>query len=704
MKSKFSRKKIILPVFLTVVVLLTLCVSRSVEAQETKWMSVGSLQSWYSSMGCEIEEGRVKVQQDGLRWPAIYNYQDMEAAKALWIAVGEYNYPTGEKGPAVVHVGPRVSGINEFFPIKFEMVSKFRPPEVMVDGNLSEGVPVDNNRVDPTLPCDRMIINQVNTALGITMTRKIMQWSQQYHDNYMIYDFVFKNTGNTDADPEIENPNQTLTGVYFYWTYRYAICRDTRFVIGQNPTGWGINTMNDVRGDGNPNPNSAFFAGNKYNLTNIRASFSWHGKYPPFTQYDNIGGPIWTPYYDKTDTVGRLGAAQFVGNATAYAQKSVTDLSDDPGQPSTMSYEGSDEPNTSGNDFRNPVRNRSEYEWITRGRVVPHHADKIGPTGDPSIGISGATTPGGQSNASGYGPYTLGPGDSIHIVIVEAASGLSREACVEIGRAFKASGGNVNLLIPYRGVSKTKNEWVYTGMDSLFQTFDRAIANYKSGYAIPKGPTPPALFTVNSGAGAIRLSWDVYDRNDPSIKGFRIYRAVSRYDSTYHLIYDGPPNVYSFNDETAAIDVAHYYYLVSVGDPAANTGVGLTPPGALVSNRYYTQTYDPAYRRVAAPLTLRADSIRIVPNPYNISADPTRLLYPGESDKITFKNIPGICTIKIYSELGELINTINHDDGTGTQDWYQTTSSKQIIVSGVYIVVIETPTGERAIKKFVVIR
>jgi hypothetical protein len=55
-----------------------------------KWMSAGSLQSWYSEIGCEIEEGRVKVQQDGLRWPAIYKYQDMEAAKALWIGVKDF--------------------------------------------------------------------------------------------------------------------------------------------------------------------------------------------------------------------------------------------------------------------------------------------------------------------------------------------------------------------------------------------------------------------------------------------------------------------------------------------------------------------------------------------------------------------------------------------------------------------------------------
>ena len=83
-----------------------------------------------------------------------------------------------------------------------------------------------------------MIINVVNTSIGVTMTRKIMQFSQQFHDNYMIYDLTFTNTGNTNADPAIELPGKTLTGVYFYWQYRYSPVADVRYVIG-NPTSWG---------------------------------------------------------------------------------------------------------------------------------------------------------------------------------------------------------------------------------------------------------------------------------------------------------------------------------------------------------------------------------------------------------------------------------------------------------------------------------
>jgi hypothetical protein len=76
--------------------------------------------------------------------------------------------------------------------------------------------------------------------------------------------------------------------------------------------------------------------------------------------------------------------------------------------------------------------------------------------------------------------------------------------------------------------------------------------------------------------------------------------------------------------------------------------------------------------------------IRIVPNPYNIAAP--GMQYPGEPDKIMFLNIPGHCTIRIYTENGDLINTISHENGSGDEAWNSITSSRQVVVSGVYIV------------------
>ena len=674
-------------------VLLFLVVSQSdIMAQfATKWMSVGAMHNWYSEIGSEIEEGLIKRQQYGLRWPAIYQYQDMQAAKGLWLGAAEFTDENAIYYPAkVVHVGPRVSGANEFFPVSFQMVSKFEPPTVTVDGVTTYLQAVDNDLdPDPSLPYDRLIINEVNTQLGVTMIRKIYAFSQPFHDNYIIHDVTFVNTGNTDGDADIELPNNTVKDFYAFYQYRLSVNANSRYRIG-NGTGWGMNTMIDTRGDGVKNDADA----------NFRAQYAWHGKFPPFTEYDNIGGPIWSPdgtaYTTAGDTLGRLAAAQFVGIVTLHADTAPGDPTDDPGQPSTTTYVGSDDPLTSNNDAFNLVKMGQEYSWMTQGHTSPRHADKvepsgnfIEPTGDPALGTSG-----GYSAANGYGPYTLAPGDSVRIVWAEAANGLSREKTIEYGIQYKQG------LIDAR----TKNQHVFEGKDSLFMSFNRAIENYKSGFNIPQPPLPPKFFEVVSGGDKITLSWTLYDEIESEpISGYEIYRATGRYDSTYYLIHQAGPEESSYDDTDLERGVNYYYYIVSVGFPSDNDGTGNTPAGALRSSRYYTQTYDPANLRRPAGTSL--SQVRVVPNPYVISSDISKLLFPGEQDKLAFFNIPGDCTIQIYTEIGEKIHEIDHNDGSGDAYWNCVTSSNQIVVSGIYIAVITNrASGEKSIVKFAVIR
>ena len=674
------------------ILLIILSLTSSTYAQYAiKWMSAGSLHNWYSEIGSEIEEGFVKEQQYGLQWPALYSRQDIQAAKGFWIGAVNFTDERGDIYPnKVVHVGPRVTGAGEFFPQGFEMISQFEPPLVFVDNDLSVDKSVDNNEVDPTLFADRLIVNKVNTQLGITMTRRIFQFSQQYHDNYIVSEYTFKNTGNTDADADIELPSTTLEGVYFYYQFRFAVCANVRNVIG-NSTSWGINTMNDARGDG--------VRVDTDNPDNLRFQYMWHGKLPSFTRYDNIGGPIWSSalWVDAGDTVGRLGASQFAGVVTLHADVSATDKNEDISQPKTTSWEGSDDPLTSNNDAYNKAKMTQEYAWMTRGHKSPRHANAveptdlpgfIAPTGDPALG-----TPGGWSFTNGYGPYTLAPGDSITIVFAEGVAGISRELATTTGIQYK--NGQISAV--------QKNTVVFQSRDSLFYTFRRAMANYQSGFNIPRPPLPPKIFNVNGGGDKIALSWETYDDPGANLEGFEIYRATGKPDSNYTLIYTAGPSERSYDDITPVRGLSYYYYITSVGSESSNTGVGLTPAGKLRSSRYYTQTYNAAVLKRQAGTDM--DDIRVVPNPYNVSAA-TELGF-GElaQNRLYFFNIPGRCDIKIYSELGELIETIEHTDGSGDQAWDSLTSSGQIVVSGIYIAVIENKdTSEKKIVKFVIIR
>lgn len=699
-------------IFLPVALLVVFCDShQAAHAQfAKKWLSAGSLHNWYSSVGSEIESGGfVGNQQDGARWPGIHQFTDAQAWRGLWIGARDVTDETGETWPVrVVHAGPRVTGSGEFFPVRFEMISKNAPTDVFVDGFLSESLaPMANDAVDPTIPADRMIINEVNTLLGLTVERRILQFAQQFHDNYHVIEYTLTNTGNTDGDAEIELPNQTLTDVIFFNQWRWSVARETRYVIG-NASGWGINTMIDTWGDGDrenfPAPGDP-----------IRAQYAWHGFFPDKdVSYNNIGGPILpeavpTTYISSTDTLGRLGAYQFVGAVTLHADTSPTDSTDDLNQPSTTSWIGSDEGFQSQNDAFNPAKMENEYEIMSAGRAIPSHAYVVEPAGmegwidpsaDPSLG-----TPGGFSAATGYGPYTLAPGESVRIVIAESVSGLSRDAANTIGRQYKLSDANDDAFIEYevdgQVHSMTKNEWVMTSRDSLYQSFLRAIANFESGYNIPQAPAAPSILNVNSGGDRINLQWE-YPADAPSPDGFEIYRAANAFDSTYTLIHTARPGETDFDDTTPVRGIDYYYYVVAIKE-ANPDATGRTPTGVpLRSSRYATQTYVAA--NLKRPPGDELSAVRIVPNPFDLGSSPS-VRWPDQTDKLGFLNIPGEARIEIYTELGELVDTIEHTDGSGDAFWDHTTSARQLVASGIYFAVItDLQTGGRIIKKFVIIR
>jgi len=205
MRRIFSMKKYPTIILLTFLIIM---LSFPISAEESMWLAVGSLQNWFSAGGCEVEVGRrheTADQQDGFQYPALYPSQDMQAAKGLWFGSKNYDDPVAEKvfNYKVVHVGPRVlNETSEFIPQDFTLYGKFDHPEVVVNGTPgSQTVYRDLNVVvDETLPTDRMLSNVVNTSMGITMTRKIYYNTQQFHDNYFIYDFEFENTGIYDIN------------------------------------------------------------------------------------------------------------------------------------------------------------------------------------------------------------------------------------------------------------------------------------------------------------------------------------------------------------------------------------------------------------------------------------------------------------------------------------------------------------------------
>lgn len=685
---------------------------------ETRWLNIGEMQHKLSATGAEPEVMR----QSGLQYPGLISNATHFNRKSLWIGVKEHTDENGDTwAPRLAHTGPRVFNLDEFYPKPMKLISRFEAPEVVVDGFQSFQEPVQVDEVDPSLKADRMVVREANTVLGVTMHNKVRAFSNPYHDNYLIYEYTFTNTGNVDGDEKIELPNQTLEEVVFYTETKYQYQQHRG-----NISAPGTNTMNDVVGDGMENYEVDF-----------RAIYAWAGNVP-WPTANALGSPVWNDngwMITEGDSSGRLAAPEFVTRATIHADKSATDKTDDPNQPSVMGTIRGGDPITNNNDAWTQSHMADEYKYIHadfnyrdygKGTQYPHHADKVAPkepadcwecrmanqTGFPSLGHGG-----GWISTVSWGPYTLKPGESVRIVYVEGFAGISYfDAAVKIGKAYKRSGGDDELKIPFDANSngtieaeekKTKNMWVLSGRDSLWQMLERATTNFKSGYEVPKEPMPPKRFEVTSGTDRITLDWTTYDGGEPA-HGWEVYRTRNRYqgayedDWQYQKIAELSPKARHYEDTEVTRGISYFYYVQAVGDKNQDP-TGKTPTDVrLKSNRYYSQTYTPAFLRRPPGSTI--SDARVVPNPYHLGSD-QNVRWPDQQDKIGFLDVPGQSTIKIYSELGELIETIEHTDGSGDEFWDLTTSSNQVIVSGIYVAVIEDhDTGEQIIRRFVVVR
>jgi hypothetical protein len=135
-------------------------------------------------------------QIDGLCWPNEFNVRmkGVRAAEALWIGTTNFADPvTNTTYPyKVVCIGKDAaySG-TEVFADELSLLGKFPHPNVYVDGVKASAIDYYDivDREDNTLAADRVIMNRFHTSIGVSVTRKILSFSQQYNNNYYIYEW-----------------------------------------------------------------------------------------------------------------------------------------------------------------------------------------------------------------------------------------------------------------------------------------------------------------------------------------------------------------------------------------------------------------------------------------------------------------------------------------------------------------------------------
>lgn len=747
----------------TTLLLLVVCAGETRAQFTGTYLDIGDFSQVYVEGGFRSESAAGLPW--GLDWPQFLRSaaSSHQRAQAFWIGVKDWTDERGENFPWYVgRGGPRTPGIGVTWPIQNKLVSRTEPTEVSVDGALSFKNLAIVEEVDPNLPADRMVDNIHNMRPGVTVHGRFYAYANQFADNFHLHQMEYCNTGNTDDDEEIELPGQTLHDVLFFRIHRYRHPEGPSWVTSGGQV-WGKFNMVDIVGDGHKDYNVDFTAiyvwygwEKDYTRYNSLGGPLWDDTH-------------WSNTAISGDTVGRLGATGFVGRVTLHADASpsnreyirCTPATYDTCEPGAMGWMDQDETLTtegsSHQDYyelgilsrENPARGGGGYV-----RMYPHYAERVIPSaqywlplGDASGGKQGGFAP-----TEAFGPYELGFNECVNVVQAEAIGGLDYDASVQIGRKYKRGGAKDDLVIEYDanhdGVidrtawvspwevrnngseAMTKNQWAMMGRDSLFNEFEfaRALWDKSNGmttYPIPEAPHAPKSFAVYGRPDFIELNWEPQG-GGPAITGWEVYRT-SRFEDNmldadgdgmevdsegnlitgYEKIASLDAGATSYEDRSANRGSDYFYYLVAVGQPQPDdpTRLNGTPGGApLRSSRYLTQTYLPTnLKRAPYGTSGTVADARVVPNPVNLGAD-TSVRFAQE-DRVAFFNIPGKCTIKIFTEVGELVHTIEHTDGSGDELWNLTTASRQLLVSGIYIAVIEDlDHGDSATLKFTVLR
>ncbi|MFH1008859.1 MAG: hypothetical protein V1800_15395 [Candidatus Latescibacterota bacterium] len=282
-----------------------------------------------------------------------------------------------------------------------------------------------------------------------------------------------------------------------------------------------------------------------------------------------------------------------------------------------------------------------------------------------------------------YGPYDIPAGGSIRVL---TATGLGKglvglqENLLAAKELFEANRG-------------TAGKWIVSGP-----------------------PASPAL-TVTPGDRMVTLAWgDGPEAHvDPvtgmaDFEGYRVWKSATGIEGGWSLVADydkidgvgmnaGLPEKtggrYPFVDHNVHNGYP-YYYAVTAYDNG-----DLARIGSLESSKTTNKTYTSP----SALANTDEDKIYVYPNPYKATApwDSKPDLYNPSEERIRFNNIPGTCTIRIFTLSGDLIDTLDHRDGTGSADWDLITRHTQKIVSGIYLYHVQG-AGVDFVDKFIVVR
>ncbi len=578
---------------------------------------------------------------------------------------------------------------------------RWRPPHITVDGIALD--PPYRWTVDPKLKADiKLEFEDVCAQFGIRSHVEVYAFSNPDHADYFIWKATHKFTGELRLPRESKTSRDSLPDqtIRFWWPIAFSLGPSK---VGERAVSGGFSYEAEDDLDSWFKRKSTLVPGRSRD--SLAVAYYWDAYFPTSRPYPN-GSMDDTGDPDRL--TGFLHSTQIPGYTLLHADRSATDRTDDPAQPYALAHASI----TLDLWGRRDVGLLQTYRGDdSRGRF-PLDAMTAGLANYPQKGPMRFIT---------NGPYQLTKNraqnrfDSLTFVYAVGVGSVGWNIADSIGKAWLA--GTVS--------DSLKKAIVLTGRDSLWKVMDRANWAWdrlSKGQTIPWAPPPPDI-SVTSGPDRIEVAWSYPDpayfqdaeTGVDDWAAWRVYRkrgALLVNDpldqgsgARWELLYEtSDRNTTTYLDRNIQRGVDYYYAVTAVDNGSQNT-YGVSIGKRLESSLYATRSLLPAasYK----PGLSESGKVRVVPNPATVAAG--GMSFAGTPDKILFVNLPVKCTLRIYTETGNLVTTISHY-GTADHEWNQRTDGNQYVASGIYILAVTDAQGldgtplDNQFVKFVIVR
>ncbi|MSS70534.1 MAG: hypothetical protein EXS64_03495 [Candidatus Latescibacteria bacterium] len=249
-----------------------------------------------------------------------------------------------------------------------------------------------------------------------------------------------------------------------------------------------------------------------------------------------------------------------------------------------------------------------------------------------------------------------------------------------------------------------KHAFINSAIDSLYKQVGIVKQVWAAGLAAGRfGPSYPAFVgwpttvSYTGGPGSAILTWSAV----PGAAKYNVYRQVGNANKQPRPIAAATGLTGTTFTDTGLDRGVFYYYSVTAVDAQGREGAWMM-----------AQNTNPVIpTRVPSGADWR-DKVRIVPNPISRRGGQEKdggFNYTGgalNQNQVQFVNIPGKCTINIFTTTGDLVASVVHTSGTGDRGWYLVTDNNQRPVSGIYLCHIrnDAAPSETKLLKLVILR